>query len=154
MSTLQKRPLVVTVLGVLSQVVGVIFAFSGVAIIVLGMTAPFLLSDEMIMQNELLRTMPIEITAMLASLVGIIVLGIGIFEIIVGTGLMKAKKWAWTLEVISTFISLGIGVFYLIDDVVSGILTLVLNVLILYYLYRPNVKVYFGKTVLNQQLDN
>jgi len=142
------------VLGVLSQVVGVIFAFSGVSIILLGMAAPFLLSDEMIMQNELLMAMPIGMTTMLFSLAGIIIFGIGIFSIIVGIGLMKAKKWAWTLEVISTFISLGIGVFYLIDDIVSGILTLILSALILYYLYRPNVKAYFGKTVLNQQLDN
>jgi len=154
MSTLQKRPLGITVLGVLSQVVGVIFAFSGVSIILLGMAAPFLLSDEMIMQNELLMAMPIGMTTMLFSLAGIIIFGIGIFSIIVGIGLMKAKKWAWTLEVISTFISLGIGVFYLIDDIVSGILTLILSALILYYLYRPNVKAYFGKTVLNQQLDN
>jgi len=98
--------------------------------------------------------MPIGMTTMLFSLAGIIIFGIGIFSIIVGIGLMKAKKWAWTLEVISTFISLGIGVFYLIDDIVSGILTLILSALILYYLYRPNVKAYFGKTVLNQQLDN
>ncbi len=144
----QKRPIGITILGVLSVIAGVIFIFSGIAIVLLGMTVPFILSEESIMEIELLTGMPIELSGIIASMMGFVSIGIGVFSLIVGIGLLKGKKWAWKLEVISIFISLGIGVFYLIDDIASGIATLVISAIILYYLYRPNVKAYFGKSTL------
>ena len=146
------RPLGITILGVLSQVTGVMAAFSGVAVVVLGMTVPFL-NEKYVMQKELISGLPIEITGMIASLVGVVVIGFGVFSVIVGTGLLKAKKWAWTLEVISMFISLGLGVCYLLDDVSSGISSMATSALILYYLYRPNVRTYFGKNHLKSTME-
>ena len=144
----QKRPTGITILGVLSEVFGVLFIFSGIASALAGIAIPLFLREEAILANEMVTGMPIELTGMMASMIGFAFAGIGVFSLIVGIGLMKGKRWAWNLEVISMFISLGIGIFYLIDDIASGILSLIISAIILYYLYRPNVKSYFGKTTL------
>jgi purine-cytosine permease-like protein len=76
-------------------------------------------------------------------------------------GLWKGKGWAWTISIIVLFIGIAIdltpvsitstGVFSnpgsnLLGDIVSGIVSIGINALIIYYLYRPHVKAYFGKT--------
>jgi len=149
MLTSQKRPTGITILGVLSVVTGIISIVFGIAIAVAGMALPLFLREEVILANEMVTGIPIEFAGMIAAIMGIGFIGIGVFSLIVGMGLLKGKKWGWTLEVISMFISLGIGVLYLIDDVASGIATLIISALILYYLYRANVKAYFGKITLS-----
>jgi len=152
MLTSKKRPLGITALGVLSEIFGVIFIFSGIASALAGITIPLFLREEVILANEMVTGIPIELAGMMVTLMGFGFTGFGVFTLIVGIGLMKGKKWAWTLEVISTFISLVIGVFYLIgDDLSSGIFYLILSGIILYYLYRPNIKAYFGKNTIHEE---
>jgi len=77
-------------------------------------------------------------------------------------GLWKGKGWAWTISIIVLFIGIAIsiasvsitstGVFSnagsnLLGDIVSGIVSIGISAFIVYYLYRPHVKAYFGKTI-------
>jgi hypothetical protein len=77
-------------------------------------------------------------------------------------GLRKGKGWACTISIIALFIGITIdiisvsitstGIFSttgsnLLGDIESGIVSLAINALIIYYLYRPHVKAYFGKTI-------
>ena len=80
-----------------------------------------------------------------AILGGGFLLVLGSASILVSIGLYKGKGWSWTfLLVLSGFGAAG----YLLN-IVNGnkisIAGLIINVIIIYYLYRPNVRKYFSK---------
>ena len=64
---------------------------------------------------------------------------LGVISFVMAWGLLKGKSWAWTITLILTIISF---IFNLPSFNVVG---LIINGLILYYLFRPHVKAYFGK---------
>ena len=77
--------------------------------------------------------------------VGII---IGIIHLIVSYGLFKAMKWAWYITVIGTFLyliySIIFSLFYMIQA--FGV---IINIGVLYLLFRPKVKEFFEIKKLN-----
>ncbi|HMH09598.1 MAG TPA: hypothetical protein VK553_02735 [Candidatus Nitrosopolaris rasttigaisensis] len=93
---------------------------------------------------------------------GAILLALGVANLVMAYGLWKGKGWAWTISIIVLIIGIAIdiisvsitsaGVFSntgsnLLGNIVSGIVSIAINAVILYYLYRPHVKAYFGKTI-------
>jgi hypothetical protein len=98
-------------------------------------------------------------------------IAIGIVSFIVAYGLLKGMGWAWTvtivlsiiiilLSVITTIATvqellwLGLGIILpppaaIIDPSppppFGAIISIIIIGIIIYYLYRPNVKAYFGK---------
>jgi uncharacterized membrane protein (DUF2068 family) len=57
-------------------------------------------------------------------------------------GLWNGKRWAWTI----TLIISGIGIILGIASIAVGnVFQIIINGVIIYYLYRPNVKAFFGK---------
>ncbi len=70
---------------------------------------------------------------------------LGISSIVVSFGLYKGKGWSWTLLLILS----GFGAAGYLLNIINGqhfsILGLVINVIIIYYLYRPNVRKFFSK---------
>jgi hypothetical protein len=96
-------------------------------------------------------------------LLGAILLVIGVGYLVMSYGLLKGKGWAWTITIILTVISIAIQIVSGItnsiviasisnDDasIVSGwvvqIIGIAIDIIILYYLYRPHVKAFFGKS--------
>lgn len=78
--------------------------------------------------------------------VGIGILIVAAANLIVGFGFWSLQGWAWTLAVIVSvlrLISAVVGLF--VGGVAGGIVGLVIVVIILWYLFRPNVKGAFGK---------
>ncbi|HXT83354.1 MAG TPA: hypothetical protein VN704_03325 [Verrucomicrobiae bacterium] len=80
-----------------------------------------------------------------AILGGGFLLVLGSASILVSIGLYKGKGWSWTfLLVLSGFGAAG----YLLN-IVNGnkisIAGLIINIIIIYYLYRPNVRRFFSK---------
>ena len=95
--------------------------------------------------------------------IGAIVLAVGVGYLIVSYGLLKGKGWAWIITVILTIIAIAVQIVSgitasmfnasFIDDTnsfVTGIIAQIVGIaidgVILYYLYRPNVKAFFGKS--------
>jgi uncharacterized membrane protein (DUF2068 family) len=86
-------------------------------------------------------------------MIGSVLIALAIVNFIVAWGLLKGKGWAWTISVIVTIISLVIGIIFVvlngaagdISSIIGQIVGMVINGVILWYLYRPNVKSYFGK---------
>jgi len=95
--------------------------------------------------------------------IGAIVLAVGVGYLIVSYGLLKGKGWAWIITVILTIIAIAVQIISgitasmfnssFIDDTnsfVTGIIAQIVGIaidgVILYYLYRPNVKTFFGKS--------
>ena len=95
--------------------------------------------------------------------IGAIVLAVGVGYLIVSYGLLKGKGWAWIITVILTIIAIAVQIVSgitasmfnasFIDDTnsfVTGIIAQIVGIaidgVILYYLYRPNVKAFFDKS--------
>jgi hypothetical protein len=97
-----------------------------------------------------------------------VLLVIGIGYLLMSHGLLKGKGWAWIITIIICIIGIAINVISAITGAVSNISTInnmegssnnsliagimgsavgiAINVIIIYYLYRPHVKSFFGKT--------
>lgn len=74
-----------------------------------------------------------------AGLISAVFVGLGLVGFVMAWGLLKGKTWAWTITLILTIIGLIISIpsFNIIGLIINGI--------ILYYLFRPHVKSFFGK---------
>ena len=113
------------------------------------------------MENQRHRPLGITIIAILAIIAGIssiavgvplllVLIGIGfiilgIVYLVVAYGLWKGKKWAWTITLIVSVISIIIGIASLATGNVGAISQIIISAVIIYYLDRPNVKAYVGK---------
>lgn len=104
--------------------------------------------------------------------IGSIMIAIGIVSLIVAYGLLKRMRWAWTVTIVLSIISivLSVSVITIIATVQAllwlgvgiilpaaapidpspppppfgAIASIIISGIIIYYLYRPNVKAYFG----------
>lgn len=75
---------------------------------------------------------------------GIVLIIAGLIELVISWGLWTGKGWAWWLGVIFT----GLGLLFALVSIVSGnlggIVSLIIDGLILYYFFKPHVKQFFG----------
>jgi len=79
--------------------------------------------------------------------VGGILIILGIISFIVAWGLLKGKGWAWSLTLILSIISIIIGIVSMAAGNFGSIINIIIAGIIIYYLYRPHVKAFFGKSV-------
>jgi hypothetical protein len=96
--------------------------------------------------------------------IGAIVLAVGIGYLIVSYGLLKGKGWAWIVTVILTIIAIAVQIVSgitasmfnasfindtnsFVTGIIAQIVGIAINGVILYYLYRPNVKAFFGRSL-------
>jgi hypothetical protein len=55
-------------------------------------------------------------------------------------------RWAWTVTVILSIISIALNAISIATGNIGGIVSVIISGIILYCLYRPHVKAYFGKS--------
>ncbi len=79
--------------------------------------------------------------------IGGVLLAIAIASFIVAYGLLKGLGWAWTITVILSIISIVFNAISIATGNIAAIISIIISGIILYYLYRPHVKAYFGKGV-------
>ncbi|QQG48151.1 MAG: hypothetical protein HY247_05185 [archaeon] len=79
------------------------------------------------------------------AVLGAVVLIIGLFAILVGYGLWSGKSWAWTLAVILAILGILGGLGSLATGNFGSVVGLAIDVIIVWYLWKPHVKAYFGK---------
>ncbi|HZE78897.1 MAG TPA: hypothetical protein VE089_10160 [Nitrososphaeraceae archaeon] len=131
----KHRPLGVTIIAVLTIIAGIAFLASGITAATI---APFLLGPG-VNNNSMLTPVVSAVTG-----IGLLILGIAYF--VMAYGLLKAKGWAWTVTVVLSCIGIALGFVSIVTGHIGSIVSVVINGLILYYIYRPNVKSFFGKT--------
>jgi hypothetical protein len=139
---IKKRPIGVTIIAILIIIGGVLLLLAGIAGVAVGSLSIS------------------EIIGLGFVIIGAIILAVGIGYLVVSYGLLKGKKWSWTITVVLLFIGIAINVvsiiifgYFTFDTDTSSFLTtnsgsiagIIISVIILYYLYRPHVKSYFGK---------
>ena len=89
-------------------------------------------------------TMPYGLVALSAGIgTGLVVLGIA--YLVMAYGLWRGKRWAWTITMILSLVGIAVGAVSIVSGNVAAVFTLIINGIVLYYLYRPQVKVFFGK---------
>jgi magnesium-transporting ATPase (P-type) len=166
-----KRPIGVTIIAILTIIGGVLLTFGGISLLAFGafftsVPIDIFISEEMQQQQDLQNAAELHALARFLGGVGIavgaIVLAVGIGYLVVSYGLLKGKGRAWTITVMLTIIAVQIvsgttaSMFNasFIEDtntfvtgITAQIVGIAINGVILYYLYRPNVKIFFGKSL-------
>ena len=123
-----QRPTGVTILGVL-MIIGAVLGIIG-SLIAIGLASALAAG-----------------LGALIALAVVIPLIIAVVQLIVGVGLLKLMPWAWMAAIVITAISAVFSLIGLISggSTASNIITLVVDGIILWYLFRPDVKAVFGR---------
>ncbi len=121
------RPTGVTVIAILAAISGAFAVLGGLALLGLGAVG---------------GAMGGPLLAFFGTFGGIIILALGVVTLYAAWGAWNLKVWAWTLLVVLTAIGLVLSLFSLR----SSFLSLIVNAVILYYLFRPEVKAAFQRT--------
>jgi hypothetical protein len=129
----RRRPTGVTIIAVLAIIEGIFLL--AVGIIDLVALAPFI---GQVNENALFA---------LGGVIAIlgVYIALGIAEFVVAWGLLKGKGWAWIVTIIINIISAVLNIISIAAGGIENIGGLIINGIIIYYLYRPNVKAYFGR---------
>jgi uncharacterized membrane protein HdeD (DUF308 family) len=144
----KHRPLGVTIIAILTIIGGIAFLASGITAVTV---APFL-SGVNITNNNVspatgtLVTIPQTLLVGMSAVTGVALLTLGIAYFVMAYGLLKGKGWAWTITVVLSCIGIALGFVSVVTGHVGAIFNILINAFILYYIYRPYVKSFFGKT--------
>ena len=145
MSTTSKtRPTGVTIIAILNIISGIIMIIGGAGLAAIGSILPTMTTIDPSAGGQL------AVAGFLGAggvAVGGILIILGIISFIVAWGLLKGKAWAWTVTLILSIISLILGVVSVVAGSFGSIINIIIAAIIIYYLYRPHVKAYFGKSV-------
>jgi hypothetical protein len=79
---------------------------------------------------------------------GAVLVALAVVSFVVAYGLLKGRGWAWTVTLILSIISIVWNAITIVTAAnFGGIISIIISAVIIYYLYRPHVKAYFGKGV-------
>jgi hypothetical protein len=162
-STPKSRPLGVTIIAILNIIGGIIMLVFGIGLITLGALLPTL-PPSVFNQSQIegnftagqVPPIPAGVPPMgLQSLLGgvgiafgAVLVALAIVSFIVAYGLLKGKGWAWTVTLILSIISIVWNAITIATAAnFGGIISIIISAIIIYYLYRPHVKAFFGKGV-------
>ena len=74
-----------------------------------------------------------------------ILIAIGIAYLVVSYGLMKGRGWAWSVTIILSYIGIVFSIVAIVSGNFASIPQLIISIIIVYFLYRPQSKAFFGK---------
>ena len=160
----KSRPLGVTIIAILTIIGGIFLILGGVSLIAVGSIVSLPAATT---ANSSPHAIP-QIFGVILAAVGSVLLAIGIGYLIMFYGLLKGKGWAWTITIILLIIGVAIQIIStttgsvfnasltssnsgsantnsVISGMIGGIIGIAINLVVLYYLYRPRVKAFFGK---------
>ncbi len=127
MQTGRKRPLGVTIVAILMIINGIILIAGGIGGVSVGAVMGI---------------------PLIGAASGVLV-ALGIAALIVAWGLIKGKGWAWIVTVILSIISIIMSIIAIAGGNFGAVINLVISGVIVYYMYRPEVKAYFGRTSIS-----
>ena len=143
-TTSKTRPTGVTIIAILNVISGIVMLAGGVGLAAIGSILPTMTTLDPNASGQLA-------VAGLLGVGGIAVGGIliilGIISFVVAWGLLKGKGWSWSVTMILSIISIVIGVISVVAGSIGSIVNIIIAGIIIYYLYRPHVKAFFGKSV-------
>jgi lysylphosphatidylglycerol synthetase-like protein (DUF2156 family) len=145
-NTNTNRPIGVTIIAILIIIGGIALLIGGLLLIAF---AGILSSTE----NTSNSSIGIASLISLPLSLGMVILGI--IYLVVSYGLLKGKGWAWIITIIVTIIGL---IIQIVSAIITGLVSssieaalashiigIIVSGVIIFYLYRPNVRAYFRK---------
>ena len=163
MQNKQHRPIGVTIIAILTIIGGILLLLSGVALAAL---EAFISVNPVDTTNTPSSNIGAQFTGTISAAVGGVLLVIGIGYLVMSYGLLKGKGWAWTITIILIIIGIVIQIVSTFvgsvftaslnnasntsSGIIGSIIGIAINIVILYYLYRPHVRAYFGKAKQQQ----
>ena len=139
------RPTGVTVLGVLAILIGL----GGIVVGGLLILAAAVISTLNIASSyPQLTGFSSGTIAVVLGVLGAVLLIIGILYLVTGIGFFGGKGWAWTIGMIVSVLSIIANIVQAIISpagVAGAIISIIIPLIIIYYLTRPHVKAFFGK---------
>jgi uncharacterized membrane protein (DUF2068 family) len=157
---IRHRPTGVTILGVLFVIAGAFTLLGGIATLVaipfVSNVNPNVIGNELQLNGQQPLLTPSEQTAALAqgsgsilTVLGAVLIPLGIASLVVAYGLFKGKSWAWLVAVVLSTLGLVVNVISLVTAnmgaITGALVGIAINAIVLYYLSRRNVRQYFGK---------
>lgn len=163
----QRRPTGVTIIAVLTIVGGILIFIGGASLIALWVLISVAPGNLPLTTNTIDTSHSItQFFGTFSAVMGCAFLAMGIGYLTIFYGLLKGKEWAWLVTIVLLIIGIVIqivsttsgGVFNasvinrdeinnrsIISEITISIIGIAINVLIIYYLFRPHVRAYFGK---------
>ena len=122
----------ITIISVLMIIGGLILLFTGITPLLIG---PLISTDSNYQTSGFFITIG-----------GLTLVVLGIASLIVSWGLLKGKRWARTITLIISFISIIIAIISLVSsrDLIH-IISVIIYGIIIYYMFTNKVKLFFGK---------
>lgn len=127
-----QRPTGISILAILDFLVGALVILGGLFLVAVG-------------GSGLLTSFGYGIFSGVVSVVGGFALLIGIFAIVVGWGMWTGKEWAWILALILYGLGALTSLVSLVGGGVSSLVSLLIDAFLIWYLFRPHVRAFFGK---------
>lgn len=114
-------------------VLAILYILGGIATIILGLAAGTILT----------AFLGASILGGLASVFAAFFVILGLICLVVGYGLWKGMKWAWWLTVILSALGILFGLISLLGSPISGVISIIVDAIIIYYMTRKATKAYF-----------
>lgn len=158
----KNRPIGVTIIAILTIISGILLLILGGSGALVALMVPFTATTAVSNNSNDIQSVGPNF-GMILLVTGITALIIGIGYLVVSYGLLKGKIWAWKITIVLTILSIAVQIISGITDsiftvsitddssaVAAGFMGLIIgiaiNIIILYYLYRPHVMAFFGKS--------
>ncbi len=155
MERTKSRPVGVTIVAILTVVNGIVLITGGFFAVYF---VPHLVTSELNgalsnitvsnQQGEQISIPSTGITGIVSTIsivAGSVAIALGIAWFVITWGLFTGKGWSWIITVILAIISVIFNLVGIASGGAPSIVSLIINGVILYYMYRPNVKAYFGR---------
>lgn len=126
------RPTGVAVLAILDLIGGILALLVGVLLVGIGGTG-------------ILSQFGYGFYSGFVSLFGGIIVIVGVLALVVGWGMWTGKRWAWVLAIVLYALGILSNLGSLAGGSVSSIVGLLIYALLLWYMFRPHVKAFFGR---------
>jgi uncharacterized membrane protein (DUF2068 family) len=158
-SLLRHRPTGVTILAVLFVIAGAFTLLGGIATLVaipfVANVNPNVIGNEIQFNGQQPLLTPSDQTTLaqgsgsILTVLGAVLIPLGIASLVVAYGLFKAKRWAWYVAIVLSIIGIVVNVISLVTAnmgaIAGALVGIAINGIVLYYLSRRSVREYFGK---------
>ena len=156
MERTRSRPLGVTIVSILAILNGIVLLTGGILAVTIvplvssglnGTLSNITVTDQQGQQVKVQSTGMTGMVATIAIIAGSVAMVLGLVWFGLAWGLLTGKGWAWIITVILSIISIVFSIVGIASGGAPSFISLIINGVILYYMYRPNVKSYFGRGV-------
>jgi lysylphosphatidylglycerol synthetase-like protein (DUF2156 family) len=147
-----RRPAALTTVTILSIINGIVLLVGGVAsILIVPTIISSLVSNDLSNLTNTEDLSPQFETVLTNAIINVIyivssvAIALGLAWFGLAWGLFTGKGWAWLITVIFAIITVVVSIIGVLSGSITSIPTLIINGVILYYMYRPHIKSYFGR---------